>query len=141
MALVLKADHFRKVSKAKYSRRVDFFRFAFKDVARCGRHFAFVPGKKLVHRSKNKRNFDPSCGAPNAAVNLAAQRPEVDRFGQKRLRAILERLTLGVRIAVGSRNIRANGLYLGRSSKPLIPGMLMSDRIKMREWIASIGNL
>jgi hypothetical protein len=37
--------------------------------------------KRLMHRSKNKRNFDQSCGASNAAVDLAAQRPEVDRFG------------------------------------------------------------
>ena len=36
---------------------------------------------RLMHRSKNKRNFDQSCGASNAAVDLAAQRPEVDRFG------------------------------------------------------------
>jgi hypothetical protein len=36
---------------------------------------------RLMHRSKNQRNFDRSCGASNAAVDLAAQRAEVDRFG------------------------------------------------------------
>jgi len=73
--------------------------------------------------------------ALNAAVDLAAQRAEVDRLCQKRLRAILKRTTLSLRIAVGIMMIGTSGrmaFALGRSLRPLNPGMLMSDRIKMR---------
>jgi hypothetical protein len=38
---------------------------------------------------QRQRSFDELCGAFNAAVDLAAQRPEVDRLGQKPLGAIL----------------------------------------------------
>jgi hypothetical protein len=44
----------------------------------------------------NSGNFDRSRGSFNTAVDLAAQRPEVDRLGHKRLGAILKRLTLGL---------------------------------------------
>src|SRR5260370_26209639 len=69
----------------------------------------------FMHRNKFGE-FDPLCGAFHAAVDLAAQRPEIDRLGQKRLGAILERLTLGLRIAVSRyhahRNSRPEGLLV-----------------------------
>src|ERR1700692_2774170 len=67
---------------AKYSPRVDVVRSAY-ELGHCAMRSALriCAMKRLMHRSKNKRNFDQSCGAPNAAVDLAAQRPEVDRFG------------------------------------------------------------
>ena len=50
---------------------------------------------------------------------------EVDRLGQKRLGAILQRLALGLRIAIGGdhddRNIGPHGLRLGQQFKPAHP--------------------
>ena len=43
-----------------------------------------------------------SCGAFNPHVDLIAERRKADRLGQKRLSAILQRLALRLRVAVGS---------------------------------------
>ena len=47
------------------------------------------------------------------------------------------RLAPGLRVAIGGdhndRYIRARPRALGKSSRPLIPGMLMSDRIKISD--------
>ena len=47
--------------------------------------------------------FRPVMRRAQRGCDLAAQRPDVDRFGQKRLRAILERLTLGSLASPGGR--------------------------------------
>ena len=41
------------------------------------------------------------CGAFNARVDFAAERPKVDWFGQQRLSTVLQSLPLRLRIAIG----------------------------------------
>jgi len=56
-------------------------------------------------------------GALDAQINLAPKRPEIDRFGEQRLGAILQSLPLGIRIAIGGDHddghIRSKSLGLG----------------------------
>ena len=58
----------------------------------------------------------PLCGARNSAVNFAAQCGEIDRLGQQRLGAVLERIALGLGIAISGdhddRHIRPHGFRL-----------------------------
>ena len=69
--------------------------------------------------------FMRSCGALNPHIDFAAERPEIDRLGQKRLSAIRQRLTLRLRIAVrrdhDDWNIRPHGLRLGQELKTAHP--------------------
>ena len=64
-------------------------------------------------KSKSLRSRSPF----NPRVDFATQRPEIDRLGQKRLGAVLQRLALGLRVAIGGDhddgNIRTHGLRLG----------------------------
>ena len=70
------------------------------------------------------------------SISLRSRR-KIYRLGQKRLCAVLQRLTLRLRITVGGnhdyRNVGPQRLRLWQQLKPLIPGMLMSERIKMSE--------
>ena len=81
------------------------------------RHFAFVPmhNSGLTHRSKIRRKL---CGVFNPLVNFIAERRKVDRLGQKRLSAVLERLTFRLCVSVGCDhddwNVGAGGLKLGQ---------------------------
>src|SRR5450756_1979636 len=65
------------------------------------------------------------CSASDAHVDFAAERPKIDRLGQKRLGAVLQRLTLRFRIAIGSDhddwNIGPHGLRLGQELKAAHP--------------------
>ena len=45
--------------------------------------------------------FPASCGAFNSHVDFAAERPEVDWFGQQRLGTVLQSLAFGLRVAIG----------------------------------------
>jgi hypothetical protein len=58
-----------------------------------------------------------SRGAFDPRVDFTAQRPEVDWLGQQRLGAVLQRLALGVGVAIGrdhdDRNIRPQRLGFG----------------------------
>jgi hypothetical protein len=51
-------------------------------------------------------------GAGDAHINLAAKRSEIDRFGEKRVSAVLQGLALGLRIAISRdhdhRDVRSN---------------------------------
>jgi hypothetical protein len=59
-----------------------------------------------------------SCSPSDLYVDLAAQRAEVDRLGEKRLSTALQRLALGVGIAIGGDhddgNIRPGSFRLGQ---------------------------
>src|SRR5450759_3680168 len=61
------------------------------------------------------------CSASDAHVDFAAERPEIDRLGQKRLSAVLQRLALRLRIAVcrdhDDWDIRPHGLRFGQKLK------------------------
>ena len=67
---------------------------------------------------------DARCHAasPEPRFDLAAQRGEVDRLGQQRLGAVLQRLALGLGIAIGGdhddRHIRARRLRLRQQLQP-----------------------
>src|SRR5262245_12670475 len=77
-----------------------------------------------------------SGGVLDPRVDLAAQHPEIDGLGEKRFSAALQCLALGLRIAIGGdHNDRYIGssLALGKSSSPVIPGILMSDRIRISD--------
>jgi hypothetical protein len=111
--------------KAKYSLGVDVFRFAPEsglksDIAPCPKGAM----KRLVQRNKF-RKFRPAMRSPRRGYRSHCAASRIDRLGQKRFRAILKRLTLGFRIAVGSdhddRNIRPNGLCLGKQLKAAHP--------------------
>ena len=71
------------------------------------------PITRLMHRSK----FGELCRPFDAHVDFAAERFEVDRLGQQRLSAVLQCLTLCLRIAVrgdhDDRNVWPRRLRLG----------------------------
>jgi hypothetical protein len=46
----------------------------------------------------HKPRFVRSCRAIDSSVDFAAERPEIDRFGQKRLGAVLQRSALRLRM-------------------------------------------
>jgi hypothetical protein len=83
---------------------------------------------------------------PASVVKLFGLRPGQlqlggnHEVGQKRLNAILQRLAFRLCVAIGGdhddRNARSQCLGLGNSSRPLIPGMLMSERIKMNDTLS-----
>ncbi len=54
------------------------------DSSRTSRYVRFVP-QTDSSTAANSGSFDRLCGAFNAAIDLTAQRPKVDRLGQKRL--------------------------------------------------------
>jgi hypothetical protein len=83
-----------------------------------------------------------SIGSLHALVDFITKRYKVDGLGQKRLSAVLWCLAFGLCIAVGGviMMIGTSGraaLALGHNSNPLIPGMLMSERIKMSDILAA----
>ena len=53
--------------------------------------------RKLMHRSK----FGRLCGAFNAYIDFAPERPEVDWFCQQRLSTVCKRPSLSLRVAIG----------------------------------------
>ena len=58
---------------------------------------------------------NPLRGAFDSGVNFASERPEVDGLGQQGLSTVLQRFTLGLRIAVGVPDLAAMGLRRGRT--------------------------
>jgi len=87
--------------------------------------------------------FERSSSTIHSEVDLITQDPKIYRLGEKRFGAALQSLALGLGITVGGdhddRNVGPRGLrfVLGNSSKPLIPGMLMSETIRMSETSAA----
>src|SRR5450755_799155 len=82
-----------------------------------------------------------SCGALNPRFDFAAEHPEIDGLGQKRLSTVLQRLTLRFRIAIGrdhdNGNIRPYGLCFGQELKAAHPrhvdvGQDQNDRYARR---------
>src|SRR5262249_917844 len=63
-----------------------------------------------------------SGGTLEPCVDLGAEEAKIDGLGEKRIRAALQHLALGVRIAIGSdhndRNIRSSRLGFGQQLKP-----------------------
>ena len=78
------------------------------------------PLRNRLHRGPTR-----SRGAFKADVDLIAEHRKVDRLGQKRLSAALQRLALRVRIAVGSdhddRHVGSRRPRLGQEFKPAHP--------------------
>jgi hypothetical protein len=64
----------------------------------------------------------------HTVVDLAAKRNKVDGFCQERLGTALQGLSPGTVVAVGG-----DALAFGKSSRPVIPGMLMSERIRIND--------
>src|SRR5262245_35627366 len=77
------------------------------------------------------------CGPFEACVDLTAKYAEINRFCKKRFGAALQGITLVLRVPVRgdhyNRDIGASGLCPGQQLRPVIPGMLTSDRISMIE--------
>jgi len=65
------------------------------------------------------------CGAFNSHIDFAAERPEVDWFGEQRLSAALQSVALRLRIAVGGDHddgdVRSQCLGLGQQFKTAHP--------------------
>ncbi len=103
-------------------------------------------------RSPVRASILPNCGGrgeilvPTATlgsspcdtvVDLAAKRNKIDGLCQERLGSAFQGFSLGIRVAVGGdHNDGTSGraaLAFGKSSRPVIPGMLMSERIRIND--------
>src|SRR5208282_3879691 len=89
---------------------------------RCKRTFATVSAtSRLMHCGK----IGMLCGAFNAHIDFATERPEVDWFGQQRLSTVLQSLAFRLGVAVGGnhddRDIRPQCLGLGQEFKTAHP--------------------
>ena len=77
------------------------------------------------------------CSPFNPRVDLAAKDAEINGFCKKRLGTTFQGLALGLGVPIGgdhnNRDIGTGGFCLGKHSRPVIPGMLMSDRVRMIE--------
>src|SRR5450759_2620801 len=65
------------------------------------------------------------CGPFDPRIDFAAKRPEVDWLSKQRLRTVLQRLALGLRIAIGryhdDRYVGPHGLRFRQQLKPAHP--------------------
>src|SRR5450759_1761210 len=85
-----------------------------------------------------------SCGALNPRFDFAAKRPEIDRLGQKCLSAVLQRLTLRLRIAISSDhddwNIRPHGLRFGQKLKAAHPRHVDVGKDQNERLVSGLGD-
>ena len=106
-------------------------------VGETGHVFAYEPGSEARTLLKRSREL-------NAAINLVAQHPEVDRLSQKCLGTILECLSLGLCIAVGcnhyDRNVWPHGLGLGKKFKAAHPWHVDVGQDQNERPVACIGD-
>ena len=101
-------------------------------------------GRDGQNRTHALQQIQGLCGAFNPRVDLIAEFCKVDRLCQKRLSAVLKALRFvsaspqAVIMMTGTSG--RSVLELGKSSRPFIPGMLMSERIKDERYPRRIRN-
>jgi hypothetical protein len=79
--------------------------------------------------------------ARHPTVDFIAKRHKVDGLGQQRLGAAFQSFSLGLVIAIVIIMTGTSGrsaFAFGESSRPLIPGMLMSDKITINDAPAAL---